>query len=1472
MTTIVTRQGKGSALTYEEMDQNLTNIKTDVESSQANVTAANAAIASTASTVATHTTQINDLQGNAAGQQTTINTHTGQIATLDANLGTATTNITNLQGNAATQQSTINTHTTDISNLWSNAATQSTAIATATTNITNLQGNAGTQQTTINTHTTQIATLDANLGTATTNISNLWSNAATQSTAIAGKTDTAYVDTAVSTAINNLINSAPGTLDTLGEISANLAQNADTTAAIINSLTSTNANVTAANAKIVAIETVNTTQSTEISNLWSNAATQTSAIATHTTQISDLQGNAASQQSSIDHMPTLYAYVHNAEGATISKGQPVYLYQATGDKPSVKLAYNTGDTTSAKTLGLAAENLTTGADGWVLVQGQLTGINTAAYAEGDTLYLGATAGTLTTTKPYAPNHLVYIGVVAKANAGAGAIYVRIQNGYELDEIHDVQILSGSQATNDVLMYDATAGVWKNKTIGNLKANLSLSTVATTGAYSDLSGTPSLATVATSGSYADLTNKPTIPGQDAATSNQVVYKNGSNVATGSSSLTFDGTALSSPNFVATNSQADEGGEIRFALPSSGSTLNTSVTMDIYQNKLRIFETGGSARGAYIDLTAAGAGVGSNLLAGGGGGSDYGNTQVAAYLPTYTGSLAGSSSIVDLYANAAGKTTEISNLWSNAASQATSIAGKADSSSLATVATSGSYNDLSNKPTIPSASVSIDGDATGAGTTGSNISVTLANSGVTAGTYGDATVVPKIVVDAKGRVTSVSNVTITGGGSYGNTQVAAYLPTYTGVLQATSITSPSIDNLDITAGLGGDVNITAGSGEGDVNITTDNGAIVLDTTPGLSTYSIDLKSDVLINVLAPNVFTTGKYVSSTGYFWANGVAYSTGSGSTYSDSNVAAYLSANPPAGTYTNSNVAAYLPSYTGDVGNSTTKAGSGFFTALGSSGTPVPNAYVTTATATQVTAGNITSTNGFFWANGTPYSTAPGGGSGYGNVEVAAYLPTYSGTLKATKLTSDSLDALDVEAGLGADLNLKSGAGGGSIYVTAPYGAITLDTRPGASDYSIDLYSDSLINLVAPTTDVQGLQSSVNNRIFANAYPVSKPDNTIPGNSFSAYVRYKPVYTNGQVQQPPLANATVDGTTIVSTSGQILALSQGANIALQSGYGYGSQNRNTVGSNFLTTVTPVTANTMSNNDRVRGVVGSLDVNLGGKTWGTMSTASQTATTLAGINGVVNIMGAGSVSTAVGGAYGTFFYPGPGNTANVQYSTSIMAFQALQSLGNTTGKANVVYARMLAPTFSGFSSNLRIQNAVGIHTPSGWAGTVGTATGADRAYALLNEDSSTAIQTVGNLTVGNVSASSVSSIQSATVTIGSSTGTVNLQGNVNYGGRSILTPVGYSASTAPTVDFNTIIGGFADIYLDGNMTAQFNASPAPNVYHLRGRFVQDATGGRTMTWPGGSRIGGTLNTTANSVTMFEVFQVSGAAHILYTQVS
>jgi len=165
----------------------------------------------------------------------------------------------------------------------------------------------------------------------------------------------------------------------------------------------------------------------------------------------------------------VFAEVKNAESFTITKGQAVYLYAATGNKASVKLAYNTGDPTSAKTLGLVySSSITPGGTGYVITQGVVTGVNTQAYNEGDTLYLGVSPGSLTSTKPYAPNHLVYIGVVERANQGQGQIYVRPQNGYELHEIHDVNINHNVALANaHIIVYNSSLGIWENRPISYL---------------------------------------------------------------------------------------------------------------------------------------------------------------------------------------------------------------------------------------------------------------------------------------------------------------------------------------------------------------------------------------------------------------------------------------------------------------------------------------------------------------------------------------------------------------------------------------------------------------------------------------------------------------------------------------------------------------------------------------------------------------------------------------------------------------------------------------------------------------------------------------------------------------------------------------------------------------------------------------------------------------------------------------------
>lgn len=81
----------------------------------------------------------------------------------------------------------------------------------------------------------------------------------------------------------------------------------------------------------------------------------------------------------------------------------------------------------------------------------------------------------------------------------------------------------------------------------------------------------------------------------------------------------GGDISTPgSFRSNNSSGDEGGEIFLSKPVTNTTLVDGVTIDVYQNKLRIFETGGTNRGTYIDLGSTDTSVGTNLLTGGSGG--------------------------------------------------------------------------------------------------------------------------------------------------------------------------------------------------------------------------------------------------------------------------------------------------------------------------------------------------------------------------------------------------------------------------------------------------------------------------------------------------------------------------------------------------------------------------------------------------------------------------------------------------------------------------------------------------------------------------------------------------------------------------------------------------------------------------------------------------------------------------------------
>jgi hypothetical protein len=158
-------------------------------------------------------------------------------------------------------------------------------------------------------------------------------------------------------------------------------------------------------------------------------------------------------------------YVKNNSGVTINKGQAVYVSGADGTNVLVGLADYDTDETSSKTLGLMETTVANNGFGYVITQGILTGFDTtAASAAGVPVWLGEDGNLVYGTAPSEPAHTVYIGVVTRRNVSNGEVFIKVQNGYELTELHDVE--AASPADNDIIQYNSTSGTWKNETLAN----------------------------------------------------------------------------------------------------------------------------------------------------------------------------------------------------------------------------------------------------------------------------------------------------------------------------------------------------------------------------------------------------------------------------------------------------------------------------------------------------------------------------------------------------------------------------------------------------------------------------------------------------------------------------------------------------------------------------------------------------------------------------------------------------------------------------------------------------------------------------------------------------------------------------------------------------------------------------------------------------------------------------------------------
>lgn len=158
-------------------------------------------------------------------------------------------------------------------------------------------------------------------------------------------------------------------------------------------------------------------------------------------------------------------YVKNTSGSAMTKGQAVYVSGADGTNVTIQLSTASTEAGSSKTLGLLAQDLANNAFGYVIENGLIAGIDTSAATAGQTVWLGNTPGSRVYGAPPAePSHSVYLGVVARSNANNGEILVKVQNGYELDELHDVSAASPSDG--DIIQYKTSSSLWTKSSIAS----------------------------------------------------------------------------------------------------------------------------------------------------------------------------------------------------------------------------------------------------------------------------------------------------------------------------------------------------------------------------------------------------------------------------------------------------------------------------------------------------------------------------------------------------------------------------------------------------------------------------------------------------------------------------------------------------------------------------------------------------------------------------------------------------------------------------------------------------------------------------------------------------------------------------------------------------------------------------------------------------------------------------------------------
>ena len=298
--------------------------------------------------------------------------------------------------------------------------------------------------------------------------------------------------------------------------------------------------------------------------------------------------------------------VKHATNGGLDNGKVVYIVGSSGDNKTVLYARANDEATSANTLGLMTETVTGGNKGFCTTFGLVRNINTSNLTEGGAVWLSKdTAGAMTAVRPEAPNNGVFIGFCVRAHASTGVIFVNVQNGYELEELHNVY--APSPTNGQVLTYVSGNSRWEAATVADQSATNELQTLSVasnTATLSNSGGSVTIAggginTVGTAGSTITVTGTEV----DGSVSNEIQQIDTFSLSgqTLRASLSSDGTAAKA-----------------VTLPVVGITAGTNVTVSSTGGNFTINATGGGGSGitSLNGLTAS-----TQTFATGTSGSDF-----------------------------------------------------------------------------------------------------------------------------------------------------------------------------------------------------------------------------------------------------------------------------------------------------------------------------------------------------------------------------------------------------------------------------------------------------------------------------------------------------------------------------------------------------------------------------------------------------------------------------------------------------------------------------------------------------------------------------------------------------------------------------------------------------------------------------------------------------------------------------------